>query len=564
MAASAAKGHPVQKIRFFRRGILAPLCGVIATALALGVAELVAALLRPQASPLVTVGQTVIDSTPTSIEQWAIRTFGSNDKAVLLGGILVLLTVFAAVVGYLASRYLPLGVAGVVFFGIVGVIAAMTRPTWQATDVLPAIAAAIAGSLALIFLIRTLPPRKLATSPTSGSTDGGETETAKLADNQVTDTAEATEVADDTSQKDDEPVATGHSRRGLLILGSALTAGAIATATLGRWLQEVLYDATGSRNAVELPTPVSRAQPIPDGATLDIDGITSYVTPNPEFYRVDTALVVPQVRTQDWQLRIHGMVERPITFSFDELLELPMIERVITMTCVSNQVGGDLVGNATWLGVALGPLLRERGVSEEANQLVCRSVDGMTIGAPIEPIMDGRDALLAVGMNGEPLPFKHGFPARVIVPGLYGYCPACKWVVDMEATTFDAYDTYWVQRDWAPIGPIKTSARIDTPQPLSSPDAGQLNVAGVAWAQTRGIAGVEVSIDDGPWQQAELAEQLSEVVWRQWVFGWDATPGRHKVTARATDGEGELQTSERVMPFPAGSSGWHSIVVTVR
>ncbi len=550
---SAAKGETVQKIRFFRRGILAPLCGVIATAVALGVAELVAALLRPQASPLVTVGQTVIDATPTSMEQWAIRTFGSNDKAVLLGGILAMLTIFAAVVGYLASRYLPIGVAGVIFFGVVGVIAAQTRPSSETTDIVPAIAAVIAGALALIFLIRALPPREPASLPAADDSEKAEAPEASHGGTDTTGAEPAT-----ISAKSE------YSRRGLLILGSALGASAIATASVGRWLQGVLYNATASRDAVKLPVPVSAAPPIPAGATLDIGGISSFVTPNSKFYKVDTALVVPQIRTQDWQLRIHGMVKKPITLTFDELLELPMIERMITMTCVSNQVGGDLVGNATWLGVALGPFLSERGVSAKADQLVCRSVDGMTIGAPLKQILDGRDALLAIGMNGEPLPFNNGFPARVIVPGLYGYCSACKWVVDMEATTFDAFDTYWVKRDWAQVAPVKISARIDTPEPLSSPQAGQIDIAGVAWAQDRGISKVEVNVDDGPWREADLAEQISEDVWRQWVYRWDASPGRHKLTARATDGNGQVQVQQRVKPFPDGSSGWHSNVVTVK
>ncbi|MGH3545870.1 MAG: molybdopterin-dependent oxidoreductase [Mycobacteriales bacterium] len=537
--------------------------------MALGVAELVAALLRPQASPLVTVGQTVIDATPTSMEQWAIRTFGSNDKAVLMGGILLVLAVFAAVLGYLASRYLPTGVAGVMLFGIVGIVAALSRSVSETTDILPAIAAAVAGSLAMIFLIRALPQREpvqarssstvegTASNPPSG--DGIEENTDTAADDSQIVTAKAAESVEPVRS----PASPGYSRRGLLILGSALGVTAVATATLGRWLQGVRYNAAASREAVKLPTPVDRMTPIPAGAKLDVEGISSFVTPNADFYKVDTTLVVPQVRTQDWQLRIHGMVDRPITLTFDELLELPMIERMITMTCVSNQVGGQLLGNAIWLGVALGPLLKARGISPRADQLVCRSVDGMTIGAPLRQLLDGRDAMLAIGMNGEPLPFNNGFPARVVVPGLYGYCSACKWIVDAEVTTFDAFDTYWVKRDWAQIAPIKISARIDTPAPLSSPGAGRVNIAGIAWAQDRGISKVEISVDEGPWREAKLAEQVTIDVWRQWMFGWDATPGRHKLTVRATDGNGVTQVEQRVKPFPNGSSGWHNIVVTV-
>ncbi|MGI8647005.1 MAG: molybdopterin-dependent oxidoreductase [Mycobacteriales bacterium] len=549
------------RIRIPLRGITGALCGIIATAFALGIAELVAALVRPQASPVITVGQSVIDATPTPVKEWAIAHFGFNDKLVLQSGILVILAIFAAIVGVIAVRRLLFGVIGVAIFGVVAIAAAASRPVAQLLDVLPAIAAAAAGAIALVVLVRALHRADLVSK------------TATLAGDTESDTASSDNVAKDSKQPQPESEQPGQSehrelrsspsRRSLLIAGSVFTGAAIATESVGRWLQGVLYNARASREAVKLPVPVDPAPPIPAGADLKLSGVTSYVTPNSTFYKVDTTLVVPQVRTQDWQLRIHGMVSEPITFSFDELLKLPMIERMITMTCVSNEVGDRLVGNATWLGVALGPLLKQRGISRKADQLVCRSVDGMTIGAPLAAIMDGRDALLAVGMNGEPLPFNNGFPARVVVPGLYGYCSACKWVVDMEATTFNAYDAYWVQRDWAKVAPIKASARIETPQPLSSQSQGRINVSGVAWAQHNGISKVEVKIDDGPWQQAELGTAMSKDVWRQWVYRWDAPPGFHRITARATDGDGQLQTADRAKPFPNGSSGWHNIVVTI-
>ncbi|MET9736779.1 molybdopterin-dependent oxidoreductase, partial [Streptomyces sp. NPDC006422] len=327
--------------------------------------------------------------------------------------------------------------------------------------------------------------------------------------------------------------------------------------------------AVASRADVALPSPASAAPPTPRGAALRVDGISPYVTPNADFYRVDTALVVPKVDATTWKLRIHGKgVSRERTLSFDDLLRMPLIERTITLNCVSNEVGGPYVGNARWIGVRLADLLKQCGVRPPsgggpADQLVARSVDGMTIGSPVEDVMDGRDAMIAVGMNGQPLPFEHGFPARMLVPGLYGYVSACKWIEDIELTTFDAYDPYWVRRDWARRAPVKTQSRIDTPKPFAHPKAGTVMVAGVAWAQHRGIDKVEVRVDDGPWQEARLAAEDTRDTWRQWSYEWRAAKGGHTLTVRATDRTGTTQTSERVPPIPDGASGWHSVVVTV-
>ncbi|MFG6294570.1 molybdopterin-dependent oxidoreductase, partial [Streptomyces rochei] len=297
--------------------------------------------------------------------------------------------------------------------------------------------------------------------------------------------------------------------------------------------------------------------------------ISPFTTPNADFYRVDTALTVPKVDADTWRLRIHGKgVTRPTTYRLDQLLARPLIERDITLTCVSNEVGGPYIGTARWLGVPLADLLKEAGVRPpsqggKADQLVARSVDGMTLGSPVEDVMDGRDAILAVGMNGEPLPFDHGFPVRMLVPGLYGYVSACKWITDIELTTFDTYDPYWVKRKWARKAPIKTQARIDTPKPFARPAAGTLTIAGVAWAQHRGITRVEIRIDDGPWQDADLAVQATIDTWRQWSYRWNATPGGHTITVRATDGTGQVQTEQRARTIPDGASGWHSVFVTV-
>ncbi|MFE4553191.1 molybdopterin-dependent oxidoreductase, partial [Streptomyces sp. NPDC056785] len=328
-------------------------------------------------------------------------------------------------------------------------------------------------------------------------------------------------------------------------------------------------DAVAARDQVILPAPGSPATPVPGRAGLRIPGVGPFLTPTEDFYRVDTALVVPRIDATTWRLRLHGKgVTRPVSLSFEDLLRRELIERDITLTCVSNEVGGPYVGNARWIGVRLADLLAECGVTPPskggpADQLVARSVDGMTIGSPVDDVMDGRDALLAVGMNGRPLPFEHGFPVRMVVPGLYGYVSACKWIQDIELTTFDAYDPYWVKRDWARRAPVKTQSRIDTPKPFARPRAGTVMVAGVAWAQHRGVRGVEVRVDDGPWQRARLAAEDTVDTWRQWSFPWEATKGGHTLTVRATDGTGQVQTALRTRTVPDGASGRHSVVVTV-
>jgi DMSO/TMAO reductase YedYZ molybdopterin-dependent catalytic subunit len=301
-------------------------------------------------------------------------------------------------------------------------------------------------------------------------------------------------------------------------------------------------------------------------ATLDetVPGISPIVTPNADFYRIDTALVAPQVDPADWTLRIVGMVDREVEIDFDELVGIDRIEQFVTLQCVSNEVGGDLVGNALWSGIPLRVLLDRAGVRPEASQIVGRSVDGWTAGFPTAVALDGRSAMVAVAMNGEPLPVKHGFPARLIVPGLYGYVSATKWLTEIELTTWDAFDAYWIPRGWAKEGPIKTQSRIDVPTPGTTLAAGPTPVAGVAWAPTRSVERVEVRIGDQPWQETRLSGELSDNAWVQWVYGWVAEPGRHRLAVRATDGDGETQTSETSPPAPSGATGYHTVTVEVR
>ncbi|MBT1189355.1 molybdopterin-dependent oxidoreductase [Streptomyces sp. CJ_13] len=509
------------------------LAGLLAAFTALALAELVAGLVRPTAGPVTVVGGAVIDRTPAAVKDFAIRTFGEDDKAVLQLGILVVLAFIAMGLGVLSLRHRRAGAAGVLLFGVVGALAALTRPdSIGVGDALPSVAGGVAGALALWFLAS-----KASHRPAGGEGGGA---------------------------------GAGWNRRGFLTAAAATAVAATTAGALGRFLVDRKgQGAVASRNALVLPEPASPATALPAGAELKVPGISPFTTPNRDFYRVDTALVVPRVDAGTWRLRIHGKgVARPRTHTLDQLLARPLIERDITLTCVSNEVGGPYIGNARWLGVPLAELLREAGVRPpsrggKADQLVARSVDGMTLGSPVEDVMDGRDAMLAVGMNGEPLPFDHGFPVRMLVPGLYGYVSACKWITDLELTTFDAYDPYWVKRGWARRAPIKTQARIDTPKPFARPAAGALTVAGVAWAQRRGITRVEVRVDDGRWQDADLAVQDTVDTWRPWSYRWNATPGGHTLTVRATDGTGQVQTEERARTVPDGASGWHSVFVTV-
>ncbi|PRH76878.1 molybdopterin-binding oxidoreductase [Streptomyces solincola] len=518
------------------RPLLAALSGLLSGYAALAVAELVAGLVRPGTGPVTAVGGAAIDRTPAPVKDWAIRTFGENDKLALLWGMAVVIAVLAAALGLLAGRHRPAGVAGILLFGLVGALAATGRPDSDSlADALPSLAGAVAGAALLHLLSGRLPAPRRADAPGAG----------------------------DTGDQDG-----GWDRRGFLVAASAAAAASTGAGVAGRLLGgQQAEDAVASRAAVSLPAPGAPADPLPRGAQLRVPGVSPFTTPNKDFYRVDTALVVPKVDAGAWRLKIRGEgLRKPLTLSFQDLLKRELIERDITLTCVSNEVGGPYAGHARWIGVRLADLLGEAGVRPpskggRADQLVSRSVDGMTIGTPVEDVMDGRDAMLAVGMNGEPLPFVHGFPVRMVVPGLYGYVSACKWIQDIELTTFDAYDAYWVKREWAAKAPIKTQSRIDTPKPFARPAAGTVMVAGVAWAQHRGIERVEVRVDDGPWQRADLAPVPSTDTWRQWSFPWQATPGSHTLTVRATDGTGETQTEKRTRTIPDGASGWHSVVV---
>ena len=497
--------------------------GLAAGAVAIGVAHLLAAVVGREASPVIAVGSASIDLTPEWLKSFAIRAFGERDKVVLLGGIAVVVTISAITLGVVSVRRRSAGLAGLAVFGAIGVAAALTRPTATLLDALPSVVGALAGAATLVTLHRRV-----------------------------------------TSQQPTTPATEIGVERRRFLLGSAAAVGLAALAGGAGQLLSRRFAADGSRAAVVIPPAADPAAAAPAGVDLELTDLSSFYTPNAEFYRVDTALIVPAVHAEDWSLRIHGMVERELNLDFAQLIARDLIERDITLACVSNEVGGPYIGNARWVGASLAALLEEAGIDPAADQLVSRSVDGFTVGTPTTAVTDGRDAMLAVQMNGEPLPLEHGFPVRMLVPGLYGYVSATKWITELELTTFDAFDPYWIRRGWAEQAPIKTQSRIDTPRPLAKVPAGPAVIAGVAWAQHRGIERVEVRIDEEPWREADLAAEDTVDTWRQWRLDWDAaTPGSHTLQVRATDATGATQTEQRVEPFPDGATGQHQLVVTV-
>jgi DMSO/TMAO reductase YedYZ molybdopterin-dependent catalytic subunit len=509
--------------------------GLLGGGVAIGVATLAAAFVRPQASPIIAVGEAAIDRTPPAVKNFAVEHFGTHDKTFLLLGIYTVIALIAVALGCLARRRLTLGLAGLALFGAFGAFVALTRPESKTTDALPSVIGGIAGLMILPWLVYAARP----------------------------DFIEATGRRARALYESASGAVPSINRRRFFMVGAVSGVAAVAAGVGGQILSNRRFNVAASRNAVKLKAPVA-SKPVPKKVTdVKIPGLSPFYTPNSTFYRVDTALVVPQVPAQTWSLRIHGMVDKEINLSFSELMNRPMIERDITLCCVSETVGGKYIGNARWQGVRLADILREAGVRKGAEQIVSRDANGMSIGTPVAAVMDGRDAMLAVGMNGVPLPQEHGFPVRMVVPGLYGYVSACKWIVDMELTTWAAFDAYWVKRKWSQQAPIKTESRIDTPKKGSSLRAGKIPVAGVAWAQHKGIAAVEVSIDGGRWRKAKLAPQDTIDTWRQWYIVWDATPGTHHIQVRATDKTGYTQTKKVHRSEPNGATGWHTIKVTV-
>ena len=493
--------------------------GILATLVGMAAGHLVAAFLDPASSPVLAVGSTVIDLTPTPVKEWAVQTFGTADKPILVGSVMVGAVVLAAIGGLLARRRFAAGALVLVLLVAVSGAAAVLRPGAGPLDALPALATAVTGVGALWWLIRA-----------------------------------ASGVADAP-----HPTAGGPSRRGVLIAAGVLAAAAAAMGGVGRLVSGLRADPSD----VTLPAPTDPAPAFPAGLDDKVPGISPFRTPTDSFYRIDTRLSLPVVDTEGYQLVIDGDVEKEVTLSFQDLLEMDLIERDITLTCVSNDVGGPYVGGARWFGVRLTDLLDLAGVGDSADQILSTDVDGMTISTPLGVATDGRDAMIAVGMNGEALPREHGFPVRMVVPGLYGFVSACKWLTRLTLTTYDEQQAYWTDRDWATDAPIKISSRIDTPKSFDEIGAGETFIGGVAWAQDRGIGTVELQIDGGDWQPAELGPSAGVDYWRQWYLPWDAKPGQHTLTVRAVSQEGETQVPAKAMPFPDGASGYQQIIVRV-
>lgn len=505
----------------------AGLSGLLAAAVVLGVGELVAGLIAPEASPFLASGATVVDHTPEALREFAIEQFGTHDKMVLFLTMGAVMAALAVLVGLL-ERHRPYGSALLAAFAVAVCVAVLQRPNATAAFAVPILLGAVAGVLTLRALIGRAPRRVAAVAE-----PGAESESVDA------------------------------GRRRFLGAAAGVVVLAAGSAAIGRWAGERARAVTADLRRFVVPRPQVAAAPVPPGTDPPVPGLTEFITPNDAFYRIDTALRIPASTAADWRLRIHGMVDREVEFTMDDLLRRPAVEKLITLTCVSNEVGGDLVGNARWIGYPLADLLATAGLRPDADMVLSTSIDGFTAGTPVAAVTDGRDALLAVGMNGEPLPVAHGYPARLVVPGLYGYVSATKWVVDLELTRFDRAQAYWTKRGWSALGPIKTASRIDVPRAFGSVAPGPTVVAGVAWAQHRGVAAVEVQVDDGPWQPADLAPEYSVDTWRQWTWRWDAPPGSHTLRARATDGTGRVQTAELADPVPDGATGLHTRTVTV-
>jgi DMSO/TMAO reductase YedYZ molybdopterin-dependent catalytic subunit len=498
----------------------AALSGITAAVAGLGIAELAAALVASTSSPLFAVGSFVIDVTPGAVKEFAISLLGHADKPVLIATVAVLVAALSAVAGVLELRRPPYGRVLLVLLAAVAATAAITRADAGVLAFVPSAVAALVSALVLSWLVGKL-----------------------------------------HNADQDATQATGLARRGFLTLVTATAGAGILALALGRVLGAGSQVVVKARALFTLPAAAVSAAALP--APVKVPGITPFITPSQSFYRIDTALQVPQLDPADWSLRIGGMVEHPFTLSFDELIALPLEESRTTLACVSNYVGGDLIGNATWLGYPIRTLLARAGPQPDADMVLSTSSDGFTAGTPLTALTDERNAILAVGMNGEPLPLEHGYPVRMVVPGLYGYVSATKWVTKLKVTRFDQDSAYWTHQGWSARGPVKLSSRIDVPRADASVKAGTVAVAGVAWHQHVGISAVQVRVDDGEFRDAELGAVESADTWVQWVYRWKATRGRHTLTVRATDATGAVQTSRVADVVPDGATGLHRIEVTV-
>lgn len=504
---------------------LAALSGIVAAGLVLGVAELTSIFFSVRAAPLIALGSTFIDFTPPWLKDFAIATFGTGDKAALFVGMGLTIAVLAAVLGIVAYRKWKLGFAGVIFMGLVMSAAVISRAGTDFPDVIPSLLGTVAGLFALKWMTDRLRSWKSFANP---------------------------------SERD-----TRTSRRKFLVAAGVTGVAAAVTAAGGKVIGGIRNNVRLARDSIVLPKPKSMAKAVPAGVQAPVEGTTPWLTPNGDFYRIDTALSVPQIDVATWEIRVHGMVEEEFTMTFQDLLDADLVERHITLTCVSNPVGGSLVGNAKWTGYPIKEILKRAKPLAGADMVLSTSEDGFSASTPLNVLQDDRDAILAISMNGEPLPLEHGFPVRMVVPGLYGYVSATKWVVDLEVTRFEDKTAYWTDRGWSEKGPIKTMARVEVPASFAKKPAGKMMIAGSAWSQRRGITKVEIQMDGGDWVEATLADEASIDTWRQWYHEVELEKGLHNVKARATDAKDGLQTEKRAETVPDGASGWQSVQFTV-
>lgn len=505
---------------------VAALVGVLATGAAVAAGHLVAGVVSRPASPFLAVGNTAVDLAPAQVKEFAIRTFGTHDKLVLIGGMGLVLLGLAVIAGLLSRRGPWPGTVLVAVLGSVGVAAVLARPDFSVIDLFAPTASLVVGVVVFRWLSGLAVRRDAEVAP------------------------------EEAAGADTDP-----GRRRFLAVSAGVAAAAGLAGSGGQLLANRV-DVEASRVAVGPLTAALPAPPIPAGADFARLGTPRFITSNRDFYRVDTALSVPRVRAQDWALRLHGAVEDEVLLRYEDIRRMPLVERTVTITCVSNEVGGQYVSTANFIGVPLRDLLARAGVKPGAEQLFSTSVDGWTCGTPVADVLDR--GLLAIGMNGEPLPSEHGFPARMVVPGLYGYVSATKWIADLELNRFADKQAYWLKRGWARQAPVKTQSRIDSPAAFDTVSAGRVTIAGIAYAQHRGIAKVEVRADGGSWRVAELATEVNVDTWRMWRAELDLAPGSHTVECRATDQSGATQPGDRVPPIPDGATGWHSIQFTVR
>ncbi len=507
----------------------AALAGAVAAGVAIAVGELMAGLFPGAPSLVVAIGSFVIAHQPPGAKDLVANLFGTNDKLALNLLIVVVALLVAGGLGIAARRRLDLASGAFAAFGIVAAVAALQQPLVEPVlAIATALVATLASIRALSWLIAlTRPGAELL--PRAGGR-------AEMPD---------------------------WDRRRFLVRTGGLAVGSLAVAAAGRRMLETRPGGvSGTGTIPPLPHPAETVPPLPANASLQVAGITPLVVPNGEFYRIDTALIVPRVDVDSWQLRMTGMVNRELVLRYDDLRAMPQLEQYVTIACVSNKVGDHLVGNALWSGVRLRDVLAQAGVNPAATQIVGRSVDDFTVGFPTEWAMDpSREPMIALGMNGVPLPLEHGFPARLIVPGLYGYVSATKWLAEIELTTLEAFDAYWVPLGWSKLGPILTQSRIDVPRDGASIESGPTTIAGVAWAPDRGIAKVEIRVDQGEWQPATISAAISKATWVQWEVAWTPLAGQHTIEVRATDGTGAVQTDQVTPPAPDGARGHHTIEV---